>query len=72
MPQEQLKEKVQKLEVKQAVTDSTLREIKDDLGILRNEVKSGFSETRKFMLKGLCWIIGILLTALGYYIKMKQ
>ena len=72
MPQEQLKEKVQKLEIRQAVTDSVLREIKDDLSIIRAEVKSGFSETRKFMIKSLCWLIGILLTALGYYITMKQ
>lgn len=72
MPQEQLKEKVQKLEVKQAITDSVLGEIKEDLGILRVEVKSGFKEIQKFILKLLCWVIGILLTALGYYIKMKQ
>jgi hypothetical protein len=71
MHPEQINEKIQNLEVKQAITDTVLKKIVEDISTLRVEVKTGFKENRKLMFKGLCWLIGILLTALGYYIKIK-
>lgn len=68
--QEPLKEKVVSLEIKQAVTDESIVEIKENIKELRKEVKVGFDEVRKLVFKGLVGIIGILLTAIGYCVKM--
>jgi len=70
MVQEPLKEKVTNLEIKQAVVEVTMGELKTDIESLRNEVNIGFCEIRRLIFKGLVGIIGILLTALGYFIKI--
>jgi len=72
MVQEPLKDKVTSLEIKQAVTEVTMTDLKEDIENLREETTQGFRDIRIFMQKALVGIIGLLLTIIGYYVKINS
>lgn len=67
----QLNEKVANLETRQAVTDVSMCDLKEDIVSLKKQVDTGFKDITSLVLKGMCATIGILLTMVGFFVKMN-
>ncbi len=67
---EPLSEKVTNLEIKQAVVEVSLCDVKSDLDTFRKDTKENFKEIRKIIFRGMVAIISLLLTIAGFCIKL--
>lgn len=65
-----LSEKVTNLEIKQAVVEVSLCDVKSDLDAFIQDTKKNFYGIRKLIFKSMIAIIGLLLTIIGFFVNM--